>query len=39
MELVVLLCVLAFLIYKKAPPEMKLRFEYELYKRGFMKYK
>jgi hypothetical protein len=39
MDAVVLLCVVAFLIYKKIPPEVKLRLEYELYKRGFVKYK
>ena len=39
MEVVILLCVVAFIIYKKVPPEVKLRLEYELYKRGFIKYK
>jgi hypothetical protein len=39
MEAVVLLCVAAFILYKSVPPEVKLRLEYELYKRGFIKYK
>ena len=39
MEAVVLLCLVAFILYKNVPPEVKLRLEYELYKRGFIKYK
>ena len=39
MEAVVLLCLVAFILYKNVPLEVKLRLEYELYKRGFIKYK
>jgi len=38
MNTIAFLCVVAFLIYKYTPPEVKLRLEYELYKRGFIKY-